>query len=62
MAENIDEPVKDNVCGMIKPRNQMKAQTIYKGKTFYFCSEGDKQMFEAHPDAWISDEEKATLT
>jgi len=36
----------------------MKAQSIYVDKVFYFCSEDDKQMFEAHPDAWIPDKEK----
>ena len=47
MTEVVDEPVKDYVCGMIKPKSQMKSQTIYKGKVFYFCSEDDKKMFEA---------------
>lgn len=56
-----DELVKDYVCGMIKPKSQMKAQTVYKGKIFYFCFEDDKKMFEAHPDAWIPNEEKDTM-
>lgn len=48
-----EEQVKDLVCGMVKPKNQMKAQTIFEGKTYYFCSEGDKKMFEAYPEKWI---------
>lgn len=61
MSDISDAPVKDYVCGMIKPKSQMKAETVYKGKVFYFCSEDDKKMFEAHPDAWIPDKEKATM-
>jgi len=61
MTENTDKPVKDYVCGMIKLKSQMKAQSIYKGKVFYFCTEDDKKMFEAHPDAWIPDKEKITI-
>lgn len=49
----LDELVKDVVCGMIKPRSQMKAQAIYKGKTYYFCVEQDKQIFVSHPESWI---------
>lgn len=48
-----DEPVKDPVCGMVKPKSEMKEKTMYKDKMYYFCSESDKQMFEANPDHWI---------
>jgi len=61
MTENVEESVKDYVCGMIKPKSQMKAQAVYMGKTYYFCSDDDKHMFEAHPDAWIPDKEKGTM-
>lgn len=50
---NAEAAVKDPVCGMVKPKNQMKAQFLYKGTVYYFCSEGDKNMFIAHPDHWI---------
>lgn len=61
MTENVDQQVKDYVCGMIKPKSQMKAQTVHKGIVFYFCSEDDKKMFDAHPNAWIPDKEKTTM-
>lgn len=52
MAENELE-VKDPVCGMIKPVSQFKFTSVYNGKTYYFCSGVDKQMFEKYPDRWI---------
>lgn len=57
-ALNKDELVKDLVCGMTKPKSQMKASTVYKGKTYYFCWGRDRQMFEAHPEHWIPRKEK----
>lgn len=48
-----EKKVKDPVCGMVKPKSQMKAKTVYKGKTYYFCWERDKQMFLANPEHWI---------
>ena len=58
MSENDNKLVKDPVCGMVKPRNQMKAKTFYKGKVYYFCWKDDKEMFEASPEHWIPREEK----
>lgn len=48
-----DEQVKDLVCGMVKSKSQMKATSVYNAKTYYFCSEQDKEMFDAYPDKWI---------
>lgn len=48
-----DLVVKDPVCGMEKPASQMKASSVYKDKTYYFCSQMDKDMFDAHPDHWV---------
>lgn len=48
-----DQLVKDVVCGMVKPLSQMKAKSVYKSKTYYFCWEKDKQMFETNPNHWI---------
>ncbi len=53
-----DEPVKDPVCGMIKPKSMMKAQSVYKGKTYYFCAESDKQMFDGYPEGWVPQEDR----
>lgn len=58
MAKNVDEPVRDYVCGMTKPKSEMKAVSIYQGKTYHFCSEDDKNMFDAYPDRWIPSNEK----
>jgi len=48
-----EELVKDPVCGMIKPKEKMGAEYIFMGKAYYFCTEGDKKMFEAHPEHWL---------
>ncbi len=45
--------VKDPVCNMVKSVEEMKAKVEYKGKTYYFCTEQDKEMFEAYPEHWI---------
>jgi len=57
MADN-EETVKDPVCGMVKPVNQMVFSSIFRGKTYYFCSKMDKEMFEKHPDKWIGGDNK----
>jgi len=49
----IGEIVKDPVCGMEKPKSQMKFSSVYSGKTYYFCSQVDKDLFDAYPDKWI---------
>ncbi len=53
-----EEIVRDVVCGMVKPKSQFKFTSVYKGETYYFCSEVDKQMFEKYPDRWVGGEEK----
>lgn len=52
-----EEIVTDPVCGMEKSISEMKAKSKYEGKTYYFCTDGDKKMFEAHPEHWIPKEE-----
>jgi YHS domain-containing protein len=41
---------------MVKPKGEMKTKFKYKGKTYYFCTEGDKEMFKAYPENWIPKE------
>lgn len=53
MTDNLEEIVKDPVCGMAKPKSQMKTQAVYNDETYYFCSEMDKEMFLAHPEHWV---------
>lgn len=51
------EPVKDVVCGMIKPKNQFKFLSEYKGRMYYFCSAWDKELFDALPQKWLLETE-----
>lgn len=50
--------VKDLVCGMVKPLNEMLFSSEFNGKTYYFCSKMDKEMFDKHPDRWIGGDSK----
>ena len=43
---------KDPVCGMDVNESQAKAETDYQGQTYYFCSEGCKQKFDANPQQY----------
>ena len=61
-VSNKDELVKDLVCGMTKPKSQMKVQSVYEGETYYFCWEGDKKMFEANPEHWISEKDEGGIS
>ncbi len=54
----VKETVKDLVCGMIKPKSQFKFSSVYNGKTYYFCSEQDKEIFDVHPDNWARSGDK----
>jgi YHS domain-containing protein len=49
----MSDTVTDVVCGMVKPISEMKFYSDYRGKRFYFCSEVDKDLFDANPDNWI---------
>lgn len=45
------------VCGMdVNPSTAPKS--IYKGATYYFCSDDDKKTFEAAPDKFLAAEKK----
>ena len=61
MGTNINKStdiVTDLVCGMKKAISDMQAKSEYLGKTYYFCSESDRELFVAHPDYWIPKVEK----
>ena len=53
---DIAQVFKDPVCGMEKPVDQMKFSSDFKGKTYFFCSQMDKDMFDARPEHWIPKE------
>ena len=50
--------VRDVFCGMTIDANTAEAKTVYRGKTYYFCSRLDKERFEKSPDRYVPAEEK----
>ena len=56
--EDKKDLVKDVVCGMVKPKDEMPFRSEYNGKIYYFCSEGDKKIFDSNPEHWIPREEE----
>ena len=45
------------VCGMdVDPATAPKS--VYKGKTYYFCTVGDKEIFDATPDKFVNADKK----
>lgn len=53
-----EDLVTDPVCGMNKPKKEMKFVSTFLGKNYYFCSQKDQEIFDAHPDYWIPPEER----
>ena len=45
---------KDPVCGMTVSKDSAPAKEMYKGHTFYFCSEACKEKFEQTPDKYAT--------
>lgn len=43
----------DPVCGMTVDPATAAAKSEYKGKTYYFCSEGCRKAFEANPEQYL---------
>ena len=49
--------IKDPVCGMtVNP--QTAASVQYKGRTYHFCSQTCKSMFEREPEKYEKDEKQ----
>src|SRR5436189_6301153 len=45
------------VCGMdVDPASAPKS--VFKGKTYYFCSDDDKKTFDAAPDKFVTADKK----
>jgi len=44
---------KDPVCGMEVSHTTAIAETIYQGKTYYFCAPSCKDAFEAEPEKYL---------
>jgi Cu+-exporting ATPase len=52
-ASTVTEHV-DPVCGMKVTAEGAKGQSIYEGRTYYFCSLKCKSKFDADPDAYLT--------
>ena len=51
-AEKKETTAVDPVCGM-KVKTGEAPSATYKGKTYYFCSKGDKATFEKDPAKYV---------
>lgn len=45
--------VQDPVCGMKFAKRQSAAETDYDGRTYYFCTEHCKEVFQQDPDRFV---------
>ncbi len=44
---------RDPVCGMeVKPETAA-GKSQYQGRTYYFCSDADKQAFDKNPEKYV---------
>ena len=53
--------VIDPVCGMSIDPETAPAQSIYDGKTYYFCSAECKRDFDAAPEDFTASAEESTV-
>jgi YHS domain-containing protein len=44
---------KDPVCGMNVNEKEAAGTAVYKGKTYYFCSNSCKARFEKEPEKYV---------
>jgi Cu+-exporting ATPase len=49
----------DPVCGMEVNPASAAAQSEYGGQSFYFCSEECKRQFDANPERYIDETDRA---
>jgi YHS domain-containing protein len=48
------EKARDPICGiMVEKDPQLAAE--YKGKTYYFCSNADREKFKQNPQKYVKD-------
>ena len=45
--------VTDPVCGMAIDPKTATVKTVYAGKTYYFCSQEDKEKFDKDPETYL---------
>lgn len=46
---------KDPVCGMNVSEHQAAAKSLYRGKTYYFCSTACKEQFDKDQGHYLSE-------
>ncbi len=56
------ELVKDPVCGMEIDPETAAGKSEHQGVTYYFCSEGCKQSFDANPQQYLGGGEAPAAT
>lgn len=44
---------KDPVCGMTIAEKDAAGTAEYQGTTYYFCAEGCRRKFVAHPEEFV---------
>ncbi len=49
---------KDLVCGMMVDQKNPPAQTLYKGRMYYFCSMDCKVKFSENPEKYLEAQKK----
>jgi len=49
----------DPVCGMEVNPASAEAQSEFGGQTFYFCAQECKQKFDANPEQYIDETDRA---
>lgn len=45
--------IKDPVCWMEVDETKPQALTLYKGRTYFFCSRSCKEHFERKPEQYV---------
>jgi Cu+-exporting ATPase len=45
----------DPVCGMDVDPATAAGKSVYKGKTYYFCSKDEKDQFDKDPEKFLKD-------
>ena len=51
--QDSERTFKDPVCGMELSRLSAIEEMDYEGKTYYFCSAGCREAFEAEPEKYL---------
>ena len=51
---DIDGETKDPVCGMTVDLGKSTAASVYRGKTYHFCSASCRDKFEQAPEKYLA--------